>query len=113
MVIPVETEEIVGNQAEALAQLTLWAMSLFRRLRCLSDEETSFPLPIPMLLVMGDQWFLYFAIDGSENTKVLDFGEIGYTSNIQHVYRLLASLKALFQFVQDLWVPEYRKKVLL
>ncbi|KAH6614802.1 hypothetical protein C7974DRAFT_54269 [Boeremia exigua] len=112
MVIPIETKRRNGDHAQGFAQLTLCAMALFKRLRHFSGEKSVVSLPIPMLMVLGDRWFLYFAIDGSENTKILSFGEIGDTSDLQKLYTLLKSIKALFRFVQYLRVPEYRKTVL-
>lgn len=99
MIIPVETKRLNGGQVRALAQLTLWAMTLFRRLRQFFDEDYIFPLPIPMIMVIGDRWSLYFAIDGMKNTKILRFGELGVTSDLQSLYRLLHSLKTLLRFV--------------
>ncbi|KAJ8115098.1 hypothetical protein OPT61_g3170 [Boeremia exigua] len=112
MVIPVETKRKDGDQNMALAQLTLWSMTYFLRLREGCEKNTVFTFPIPMLMVVGNRWILYFAIDDKDRTKIFEYGDIGHTRRLADAYRLLESLKALLRFVMKTWIPLYRKEVL-
>lgn len=109
MVIPIETKRMRGN---GIFALVVWAMSLFRRWRVLFGEDTVFTFPLPMLLVVGDSWTLFFAVDDPEETKLYKFGETGTTETLVGVYKLLKALKAPLEWTMKTYVPLFRKEVL-
>ena len=53
-------------------------------------------LPVlPVLLVIGDAWELWFAMDGEKDIRVVGPLDIGSTASLDRSYRLLAALRRL------------------
>lgn len=73
-------------------------MSLSRRLRVLSDEDTIFTSLTPMLLVVGDTLMLHFAVGGQEESKQYKISKIETTMSLVEVSKFLKALKALLEW---------------
>ncbi|KAK7397568.1 hypothetical protein QQX98_013066 [Neonectria punicea] len=71
--VSIERKSPNGSHDEALAQLSIWVVSHFERLRRPRDVKTreqglvalegSIPMALPLLLAIGSSWRLYFAVD--------------------------------------------------
>lgn len=106
--VSIETKAPDGDQSQAKAQLAIWGAAHLRRLDCLrkacmarAGEEASSALApalpcLPMILVVGAYWDLYFL-------KMNDEGEItmignqslGDTETLLGAYRLLHGLRTI------------------
>lgn len=83
--VNIESKTPEGSPDKALSQLSLWAACQFERLRSLRAFKARFdgnerlsegciPIALPLLLAIGPQWRLYFAIDTEE--KIVSFPEL-------------------------------------
>ena len=94
MGILVETK--VGAQLEddAMAQLGLWAASLIGA----HDRFGKNRGFLPLVVVLGAEWFLWFAIwkQNDEPIEVYGHKKLGDTSSVPGIYRLIAALRVLF-----------------
>ncbi|KAI1739683.1 hypothetical protein F4680DRAFT_421182 [Xylaria scruposa] len=87
------------NPVEAQIQLGIWLASWFNRVLKFPIPNPTPPPVLPVILVQNAAWDLWFAIDEStmENPKYELYGpvRIGATDSILEVYRLLAALRVL------------------
>lgn len=85
------------RHGEGQAQLGLWITTWLGRV---SDRNKSnkqrMPIPcLPVMLVVGDDWQLWFVIDKPTHTDVCGPVHVGKTSGLDDAYRLLATLRLL------------------
>lgn len=72
----IETKTPDGSSQEGMAQLSVWAATHFERLRALkksktailgeSQKEEALSTALPLLLIQGSTWSLFFAVDGTD-----------------------------------------------
>ena len=63
---------------------------------------------LPLLIVTGSQWKLYYAIDRGDHIDLSSPCVLGSTDSIMDVYVLLACLKALRQWVETVFYDSMR-----
>ncbi|KAI0553745.1 hypothetical protein F4679DRAFT_434778 [Xylaria curta] len=87
------------------AQLAIWTKGgLNRACLLLKKPKGTSPgaLPLPMLRVRNNEWYLLFAYyDNSERSFILSEQEIGSTRNLCNIYRLIRCLQLLANWVED------------
>ncbi|KAJ2992426.1 hypothetical protein NUW58_g2175 [Xylaria curta] len=95
----IETKVSSQKSNEAKAQLGMWLASWYGRISqfpCPAGGDDILPPPImPVLLVEGKSWQLYFAFDTVSQYEVCGPIEIGSTGDLDGAYRLLAVLRIL------------------
>lgn len=94
--VSIETKTPSGKYDEAVAQLAIWGAAHLARLNRLVPPGTSLPT-LPLVLVSGTEWNLYFiSLDVSANKNKI-FGSfcLGDTKSLLGVYRLLQSARLL------------------
>lgn len=94
------------------AQLVLSAMAQFRNYHRTQKGDAYFCFPIPLLMAIKNDWTLYFAIDGTK-IEICEYGMLGRCAWWNCMPQILASLKAVVQFVNEKVLPGYRAEVLL
>ncbi|KAK8153255.1 hypothetical protein BC567DRAFT_237901 [Phyllosticta citribraziliensis] len=80
---------------KALAQLAIWTTLQFKHVQQLLPNQT---LPgVPMIVVLGFDWLLYFFIPRQEDDQREIYGPIdmGNTKSHFNTYKLLGSLRAV------------------
>ncbi|RYO77728.1 hypothetical protein DL766_005245 [Monosporascus sp. MC13-8B] len=101
----VETKVDIRRRAEGKAQLGIWLAAWYGRVARfapLPSGDAGIPtnLPfLPVLLVVCENWELYFAFDGDGEFEVCGPLEIGSTVTVDGSYRLLAVLRLLAGWV--------------
>lgn len=113
--VAIETKQ---NQAstDPLEQLGIWTAAFHRRMQRLrmarglailgghgQPEQTSSRerlVPLPLIIVRGSTWNLMYALDQGDKIEITKATTIGSTSNLLAVYQLLASLRALGDWVE-------------
>ncbi|EXK76908.1 hypothetical protein FOQG_18361 [Fusarium oxysporum f. sp. raphani 54005] len=89
----IETKVESKRQGEGKTQLGIWLASWFGRV---AKFEGSKKLPfLPVLLVVCENWELYFAFNKEDRFEVCGPVGIGNTKSIEHLYQLLAVLRLL------------------
>jgi hypothetical protein len=95
----IETKVSSQKSNEAKAQLGMWLASWYGRISqfpCPAEENDILPPPvIPVLLVEGELWQLYFAFDTVSQYEVCGPINIGSTGDLDGAYRLLTVLRIL------------------
>lgn len=89
----IETKVDTRRCAEGQSQLGMWLASWLERI---SSFPAKVPVPcLPLLLVVADDWQLWFAIDQEDRVDVFGPVNLGKTSNLQSAYRVLGALRVL------------------
>ncbi|EWZ27812.1 uncharacterized protein FOBCDRAFT_227427 [Fusarium oxysporum Fo47] len=89
----IETKVESKRQGEGKTQLGIWLASWFGRV---AKFEGSKKLPfLPVILVVCENWELYFAFNKEDRFEVCGPVGIGNTKSIEHFYQLLAVLRLL------------------
>ncbi|EEU34810.1 uncharacterized protein NECHADRAFT_55115 [Fusarium vanettenii 77-13-4] len=103
----VETKVDIRRRAEGKAQLGVWLAAWYGRVAKFAplpseDPGTLVNLPfLPVLLVVCENWELYFAFDRESEVEVCGPLEIGSTVTVDGSYRLLAVLRLLAGWVNQ------------
>ena len=101
----IETKVDIRRRAEGKAQLGIWLAAWYGRVARfapLPSEDSGTPtnLPfLPVLLVVCENWELYFAFDKGGEFEVCGPLEIGSTVTVDGSYRLLEVLRLLASWV--------------
>ncbi len=101
----VETKVDIRRRAEGKAQLGIWLAAWYGRVAKFAplpsgDSGTPTNLPfLPVLLVVCENWELYFAFDREGEFEVCGPLEIGSTVTVDGSYRLLEVLRLLASWV--------------
>lgn len=98
----VETKAESTRYDEGNAQLGLWLASWLSRITAYPSgsggHQKKLPF-VPLLLVVGKNWELFFGFDNEDNIEVLGPLQIGGTGTMVDAYRLLAVLRLLADWV--------------
>jgi hypothetical protein len=88
--VSIETKTPDGSVQEGKAQLSIWAAAHFERLRSLAkakrqgeqecvlddndveEKEEVISMPLPLVLISGSSWILYFAVDEADRIVSCD-----------------------------------------
>ncbi|EEU35521.1 uncharacterized protein NECHADRAFT_9732, partial [Fusarium vanettenii 77-13-4] len=103
--VNIETKTPDGSSQEGMAQLSVWAATHFERLRALkkskaailgeSQKEEALSTALPLLLIQGSTWSLFFAVDGTDRIDIFNGIVIGDTATILGCYKVVAALREL------------------
>lgn len=103
VVLSLETKSPDGGSEDGEVQLSVWAMAYFNRLRQLVRDPVT--MTLPLLLITDARWNLYFASDLADEIHLIHAVDIGSTANILGCYTILEALRALFDWVEQNFVP--------
>ncbi|KAJ4319436.1 hypothetical protein N0V84_006338 [Fusarium piperis] len=100
----IETKIDTRRRAEGKAQLGVWLAAWYGRIAKFaprpSEDVGSLNLPfLPVVLVVCENWELYFAFDRESEIHVCGPLEIGSTLTVDGSYRLLAAIRLLAGWV--------------
>lgn len=101
----IETKVDIRRRAEGKTQLGIWLASWYGRAARFAplpstDANTSTKLPfLPILLVVCENWELYFSFDRGSEFEVCGPLAIGSTVTVDDSYRLIAVLRLLAGWV--------------
>lgn len=104
----IETKTPDGKESTALVQLSLWAATHFNRLRSLlpPSQRNIVLMPLPLIATVGGRYSLFFAIDGEDEIGIVGGeSDFGNTTTLEGCYQVLAGLKAVGEWVRDVYVP--------
>lgn len=96
--ISIETKTPDGSSQEAKAQLSVWTTAYIRRLRELagtSETASGLGITLPILIVRGSQWELFFIVDGKDCIDILTLPAISDMRSILDCYKVVALIRCL------------------
>ncbi|KAL5903063.1 hypothetical protein ACKVV7_011371 [Pyricularia oryzae] len=109
--IAIETKTVQGDDNYGLVQLGVWTAAWHVRMnKFLPEGDQRHLISLPVLLVNRNAWTLYFACDNGDCINLFPIGEIGSTRTISEAYKLLASLKAVAEWVEgpfQKWIADF------
>ncbi|KAK3339773.1 hypothetical protein B0T25DRAFT_363282 [Lasiosphaeria hispida] len=101
--VPIETKTTRGDLEEAKVQLGVWVAAWFRRMRLLPrhTDEAKATIAVPMITVDASRWAVYYACERDDSIAIYGPLDIGDTLTVMGIYKLLACLKAIGQWVGE------------
>lgn len=109
--VSIETKQPTGRD-DGKVQLAVWTAAWHYRMRRLLDKGVPAAemgqgriVTLPLLLVTGHQWRLYFACDRGHRIEILESLLIGESDRLDRIYKIVASLRVIAGWVQG----PYRK----
>ena len=100
-----------GNRLDNINELSVWILAYFRRLHLLVQAKST--VALPCILILGQSWTLFFAIDNGPDVDLFEIFEIGTTADIVGNYKILWSLRQVCNWIERHFVPWFNDKVLL
>ncbi|KAF8846964.1 hypothetical protein BDZ45DRAFT_682171 [Acephala macrosclerotiorum] len=102
----VELKKTRSNH-DLLLQLAIWNSALFRRIEGLVNGAGNSMLPIPSITVAGHTWQVcYSYIDDDKTSRMLrGMLDIGSTTDIVGIYKLLRALETIVEYGTDEYWP--------
>ncbi|RMZ68354.1 methyltransferase type 11 [Pyrenophora seminiperda CCB06] len=107
--ISIETKSSDGSE-NGEVQLSVWAIAYFNRLRTLTQDPVS--ITLPLVLVSNEHWKLMFARDLKNSIEIIDAVDFGNTGDIIGCYKILAALRLLCGWVEDIFLGWFSDRVL-
>ncbi|KAH8168263.1 hypothetical protein LIA77_11992 [Sarocladium implicatum] len=113
--VAIETKQ---NQAstDPFEQLGIWTAAFHRRMHRLRmsrrlamlnnqgqpvrDSGRELVVPLPLITVRGSNWSIMYALDRGDRIEITKASAMGSTSSVLNIYRLLASLRALGEWIE-------------
>ncbi|GKU23081.1 unnamed protein product [Fusarium langsethiae] len=92
----IETKTDMKRHSEGKVQLGIWLASWFERTAQFAATKITL---MPVLLVVCARWELHFAFDNGTHYDVVGPVDVGGTGTVEDMYRLLAVLKLLGNWV--------------
>ena len=110
--VNIETKRGAVDEDKAHVQLGTWITAQFARLRQLTSSDTEFP-SLPVLSVQGKRWLLMIAsMKANGRIDLIDDLMLGETDSVAGVYQVMAALRRLAQWVNDMYRPWFEREVL-
>ena len=116
--LSIETKSQSGSSDEARVQLAVWALSQFKRLELLlnensqlSKEERALPA-LPLLSFEGSLCRLFAASKdelGSETGVLWDCGALGTMDTVRGIYQIIHALQLLMRWAQLEYRPWFER----
>jgi hypothetical protein len=103
IVLSIETMSPDGGNEEGEVQLSVWAMAYFNRLRQLIQDPVA--ITLPLLLITGARWRLYFASDLEHEIHLIDAVDIATTTDIIGCYTILEALRVMLKWAEESFAP--------
>ncbi|CAH0019262.1 unnamed protein product [Clonostachys rhizophaga] len=114
--VSIETKTPNGSDEVAKTQLSVWVTSHFARLRSLSstsNDAIAVGVTLPLLIVRGGEWSLWFARDTGDVVDLIETILVGNTNSILGCYKVLAMLRHLAEWTKSTLYPWMEKHILL
>ncbi|KAH7110430.1 hypothetical protein B0J13DRAFT_462430 [Dactylonectria estremocensis] len=133
--VSIETKTPDGGTQEGKAQLAVWAATHFERLRALQSfkrrrgrnmqedgcfnnevwdlDDEIIGMALPLLLISGSRWRLFFALDQRDTIDVLETITIGDTDTLLGCYKVVAALRELAMWSETTFKSWLMKDLLL
>ncbi|PSN58778.1 hypothetical protein BS50DRAFT_509817 [Corynespora cassiicola Philippines] len=108
--ISIETKSPDGSKENGEVQLSVWAMAYFNRLRTLTQDPVS--ITLPLILVSDEHWKLMFARDLENAIEIIDAVDFGDTRDIIGCYKILAALRLLCGWAEEIFLGWFSDRVL-
>jgi hypothetical protein len=116
--LSIETKLPGESGTTALLQLSTWASSQIRQLRNIIrwvgiDGNPTIP-PLPLLLIQGHAWFLYYLEHDHERdgATLWSCGLIGTTETLLGAYQVTAALQVLMYWAVKVYQPWLEESIL-
>ncbi|KAK3343448.1 hypothetical protein B0T25DRAFT_462703, partial [Lasiosphaeria hispida] len=75
--------------------LGVWVAAWFRRIRLLPHRTDEATISVPMITVDGARWAVYYACEREDEIIIYGPRDLGDTSTLDGIYKLLACLWAI------------------
>ncbi|VUC37177.1 unnamed protein product [Clonostachys rosea] len=114
--VSIETKTPNGSDEVAKTQLSVWVTGHFARLRSLSttsNDAIAVGVTLPLLIVRGGEWSLWFARDTGDGIDLIETISVGNTNSILGCYKVLAMLRHLAEWAKSTLYPWMEKHILL
>ena len=113
LAILIETKTADGNTIEGHTQLSTWISAQYQMYRRLAPQAKAYPA-LPLLFIKGHDWSLYIAEPATSLKHVDIWHELrfGSTHTVRDIYKILAGLKRLVQWVELVYKPWFVHVVL-
>ncbi|KAK3311213.1 uncharacterized protein B0T15DRAFT_548523 [Chaetomium strumarium] len=133
--IAVEAKTATGSEEEEKVQLGVWTAAWFRRMKMLvgssklrkssatggsETDQTAGNLDsalstavisVPLLLVVGERWMLFYACEKDNRIIIYGSDAIGDTSTVLGVYKLLRALQCIGRWITAHFLPWFAASV--
>jgi hypothetical protein len=110
--VSIETKRGAIGEGEAHIQLALWVSAHYAKLRQLTEKGTQMPW-LPLLKVQGHDWkFLLAEHVDVEQIVILKEVRVGSTDSIQGIFQVIAALRRLARWTDEVYRPWFDKYVL-
>lgn len=112
--VSIVTKRGAVDEDEAFVQLSLWVSAHYIRLRQLAGPNTSLPV-LPLILVLDHEWTFLLAEKqeekqgNGERIVILQGLTLGSTKWILAIFKVIAALRRLRQWVRDEYEPWFRE----
>lgn len=113
--ISIETKTYNSSDEGAKTQLSVWVAGHFARLRTLAripDDAIAVGVTLPVLLVRGGEWSVWFARDNGDGIDLMETLSVGNTSSIFGCYKVIALLRHLAVWARCTLYPWMEKSIL-
>ncbi|KAI1179810.1 hypothetical protein F4777DRAFT_532090 [Nemania sp. FL0916] len=108
--ISIVTSATGASTKENKIRLGLWTAAWHKRIVALADLRGKRIITLPLLMVVGHDWKLFFACDrGAEGIEICGGITVGSTYSITDLYKLLATIRLLAEWVETeyaTWIAE-------
>jgi len=100
--VSVETKTLSADVEAGRVQLGVWVAAWHRRMEAFRTPASAGVsiVTLPLLLITGHDWKLMFACDRGDAIEIVGGVDIGNTSGLVDLYRLVAVLRAVARWVQ-------------
>ena len=106
LAIMIETKTDDGKTTDGHTQLSTWISAQYQMYRRLAPQAKTYPA-LPLLYIKGHDWNLYIA-EPAKSLKHVDIWHklhFGSTETVCDIYKILAALKRLIQWVEEVYKP--------
>jgi len=110
--LSIETKRGDIDEDKANTQLGTWVSAHFAKLSQLTRGDGHLPL-LPMIMIQGNKWEFMIAHKVNARTiKIYRDQSLGDTASILGIYQLLAALRRLTQWMDEVLRPWFEAHVL-
>ncbi|KAL9124350.1 MAG: hypothetical protein Q9217_006311 [Psora testacea] len=113
--VSIETKRESNHDDTAVLQLGMWTISHFLNLqRLLGDRKALEDLPVlPILSIAGHSWRLMLAsIAAGQKLELIGYTVLGDTVSLVGIYKIIASLRSLGRWVNEVYRPWFEDSIL-
>ncbi|ORX93121.1 hypothetical protein BCR34DRAFT_620414 [Clohesyomyces aquaticus] len=108
--ISIEAKSPNGSKENDEVQLSVSEIAYLNRLRTLTQDPVS--IKLPLVLVSDEYWKLMFAWDLENSIEIIDAVDFGDTGDITGCYKILAALRLLCEWAEEIFLGWFSDRVL-